>query len=60
MKRTQTQQTSTLRVERIRIRVTCQEKEQLRAHASSLGLNISSYIRALIAQDVKEGIVCQD
>lgn len=60
MKRTQTQQTSTLRVERIRIRVTCQEKEQLRAHASSLGLNISSYIRALIAQDVKEGIVCRD
>lgn len=51
---------STLRVERIRIRVTPEEKEQLRAYAASLGYDMSGYVRALIARDVKEGILCRN
>ena len=51
--------TDTRKQDRIRIRVTREEKEALRRHCSSLGYDMSGYVRALIERDVKEGIVCR-
>lgn len=47
------------RRERIRVRVTKEEKDALRDYCSNNGWDISGYIRALIEQDQKEGSLCK-
>lgn len=47
------------RQERIRVRVTKEEKDALREYCSSIGYDVSGYIRALIEQDRKEGFLCK-
>lgn len=47
------------RQERIRVRVTKEEKDSLREYCSSIGYDVSGYIRALIEQDRKEGSLCK-
>lgn len=49
----------TTRRERIRVRVTKEEKDALREYCSSIGYDVSGYIRALIEQDRKEGSLCK-